>query len=92
VRLDRPGFPEAGVSRFSMKRRLDGFDDHIASLYARGMTIREIQGHLQEPYGVEVSPDLISRITDATVEEVCEWQNQPLGAVYPMEVLGLWIE
>jgi transposase-like protein len=66
------------------ERRLDGFDDRIVSLYARGMTVREIQGHLQELYGVEVSPDLISRVTDAVLEEVRTWQNRPLDAVYPV--------
>jgi putative transposase len=66
------------------ERRLDGFDERIVSLYARGMTVREIQGHLQELYGVEVSPDLISRVTDAVLEEVREWQNRPLDAVYPV--------
>jgi putative transposase len=66
------------------ERRLDGFDDRIISLYARGMTVREIQGHLQELYGVEVSPDLISRVTDAVLEEVREWQHRPLDAVYPV--------
>ena len=66
------------------ERRLDGFDDRIVSLYARGMTVREIQGHLQELYGVEVSPDLISRVTDAVLEEVREWQIRPLDAVYPV--------
>jgi putative transposase len=66
------------------ERRLDGFDDRIVSLYARGMTVREIQGHLQELYGVEVSPDLISRVTDAVLEEVREWQSRPLDAVYPV--------
>ena len=65
-------------------RRLDGFDDRILSLYARGMTVREIQGHLRELYGVEVSPDLISRVTDAVLEEVRDWQNRPLDAVYPV--------
>jgi putative transposase len=66
------------------ERRLDGFDDRIVSLYARGMTVREIQGHLQELYGVEVSPDLISRVTDAVLEEVREWQTRPLDVVYPV--------
>ena len=66
------------------ERRLDGFDDRILSLYARGMTVREIQGHLHELYRVEVSPDLISRVTDAVLEEVREWQNRPLDAVYPV--------
>jgi putative transposase len=66
------------------ERRLEGFDDKIVSLYARGMTVREIQGHIQELYGVEVSPDLISRVTDAVLEEVREWQNRPLEAIYPV--------
>jgi putative transposase len=65
-------------------RRLDGFDDRIVSLYARGMTVREIQGHLQEMYGVEVSPDLISRVTDAVLEEVRAWQTRPLDPLYPV--------
>jgi Transposase, Mutator family len=54
------------------------------SLYARGMTVREIQGHLAELYGTEVSPDLISRVTDAVLDEVREWQNRPLDRVYPV--------
>jgi transposase-like protein len=64
--------------------RFDGFDDKILSLYARGMTVREIQGHLAELYGTEVSPDLISRVTDAVLEEVREWQGRPLDAIYPI--------
>ena len=64
--------------------RFDGFDDKILSLYARGMTVREIQGHLFELYRVEVSPDLISRVTDAVLEEVRDWQNRPLDPVYPV--------
>ena len=56
--------------------RLDGFDDKITSLYARGMTVREIQGHLRELYAVNVSPDLISRVTDAVLDEVREWQKR----------------
>ncbi len=66
------------------ERRLDGFDERIVSLYARGMTVREIRGHLQELYGIEVSPDLISRVTDAVLDEVREWQNRPLDPVYPV--------
>jgi len=62
----------------------DGFDDKILSLYARGMTVREIQGHLAELYAVDVSPDLISRVTDAVLDEVREWQNRPLDPVYPV--------
>lgn len=64
--------------------RFDGFDEKILSLYARGMTVREIQGHLGELYGTEVSPDLISRVTDAVLDEVREWQNRPLDPVYPV--------
>ena len=64
--------------------RFDGFDDKILSLYARGMTVREIQGHLAELYATEVSPDLISRVTDAVLDEVREWQNRPLDRVYPV--------
>jgi putative transposase len=64
--------------------RFDGFDEKIVSLYARGMSVREIRAHLEELYGVEVSPDLISRVTDAVLEEVREWQNRPLEAVYPI--------
>ncbi|WP_157219339.1 IS256 family transposase [Flavisphingomonas formosensis] len=64
--------------------RLDGFDAKIISLYARGLTVREIQGHLKEIYGTEVSPDLISRVTDAVLEEVREWQSRPLDTCYPI--------
>ena len=55
-------------------------------MYARGMTVREIQGHLEELYGIAVSPDLISRVTDAVIEEVREWQNRPLDCVYPVVI------
>jgi len=64
--------------------RLDGFDAKVISLYARGLTVREIQGHLKEIYGTEVSPDLISRVTDAVLEEVKEWQSRPLDGCYPI--------
>jgi len=64
--------------------RFDGFDDKILSLYARGMSVREIQGHLAELYGTEVSPDLISRVTDEVLDEVRDWQNRPLDPVYPV--------
>lgn len=62
--------------------RFEGFDGKILSMYARGMSQREIQGHLQEIYGIEVSPDFISSVTDAVMEEVREWQNRPLDPVY----------
>ena len=64
--------------------RWTGFDDKIISMYARGMTTREIQGHLEEIYGIEVSPGLISNVTDAVIEEVKQWQNRPLEELYPM--------
>jgi putative transposase len=64
--------------------RFDGLDEKIISLYARGMTQREIQGHLEEIYVVEVSPSLISTVTDAVLDEVRAWQSRPLDAVYPI--------
>jgi len=66
------------------QRRLPGFDEKIVSMYARGMSTREIQGHLRELYGLDVSPDLVSAVTDAVLEEVTEWQNRPLEALYPL--------
>jgi putative transposase len=66
------------------ERRFSGFDDKILSMYARGMTTREIQGHLQEIYGVEISPSLISEVTDAVIEEVKAWQSRPLEPLYPI--------
>jgi putative transposase len=64
--------------------RFDGFDDKIISMYSRGMTTREIEGHLKEMYGVEVSPTLISNVTEAVMEEVRTWQSRPLDEVYPI--------
>lgn len=64
--------------------RWAGFDDKILSLYARGMTTREIQQHLTEMYGTEVSPTLISTVTDGVMDEVKQWQSRPLDAVYPV--------
>jgi putative transposase len=64
-----------------------GFDEKVIALYARGLTVREIQGHLAEIYGTEVSPDLISKITDAVLEDVKAWQTRPLEAVYPIVYL-----
>jgi putative transposase len=70
-----------GQSRFT------GFDDKIIALYARGMTTRDIQAHLEEMYGVEVSPTLISQVTRAVQEEITLWQNRPLDEVYPIVYL-----
>jgi putative transposase len=69
------------------QRRFPGFDDKIVSMYARGMSTREIAGHLRELYGIEVSPDLVSVVTDAVLDEVAEWQNRPLEALYPLVFL-----
>jgi putative transposase len=72
------------------QKRFDGFDDKILSMYARGMTTREIQGHLEEMYGVEVSPTLISEVTDGVMEEVKAWQNwllEPLYAILYLDAL-----
>lgn len=66
------------------QRRFTGFDDKILSMYARGMTTRDIQCHLEEIYGVEVSPDLISTVTNDILAEMKEWQNRTLDAVYPI--------
>jgi putative transposase len=66
------------------QRRFPGFDDKIISMYARGMSTREIVGHLRDLYGIDVSPDLISAVTDAVLEEVSAWQARPLEAIYPL--------
>ena len=66
------------------QRRFPGFDDKIVSMYARGMSTREIVGHLHELYGIDVSPDLISAVTDAVLEEIATWQARPLEAAYPL--------
>ncbi|QSB01471.1 IS256 family transposase [Methylomonas sp. EFPC1] len=67
--------------------RWTGFDDKIISLYARGMTVREIQSHLEELYGADVSPSLISSVTDAVADEVKAWQSRPLEPIYPIVYL-----
>jgi putative transposase len=83
VPRDRAGtFDPQLIAKY--QRRFPDFDDKIISMYARGMTVREIRGHLEELYGIEVSPDLISAVTDAVLDEVAEWQNRPLDASYPL--------
>jgi len=67
--------------------RWTGFDDKILSLYARGMTVREIQSHLEEMYGTEISPTLISSVTDAVMEDAKAWQSRSLDALYPIVYL-----
>jgi putative transposase len=64
------------------QRRFPGFDQKIVALYARGMTVRDIQAHLRELYGIEVSPDLVSAVTDAVLDEVAQWQSRPLEPTY----------
>ncbi len=86
VPRDRNGTFETQIVK-KHQRRFDGFDEKIVSMYARGMTTREIQGHLEEIYGVEVSPTLISNVTDAVMEEVRAWQARALDAVYPIVYL-----
>ena len=66
------------------QRRFPGFDEKIISMYARGMSVREIVGHLRDLYGVDVSPELISAVTDAVLDEVATWQARPLEPVYPL--------
>jgi putative transposase len=73
------------------ERRFQGFDDKILSMYARGMSTRDIQAHLEEIYGVEVSPSLISEVTDAVVEEVRAWQHRPLEPIYMIVYLDALI-
>ncbi|MER6363317.1 IS256 family transposase [Kitasatospora sp. NPDC001527] len=74
-------------------RRLAGFNERILSLYARGMSVRDIRSHLAAIYGVEVSPDLISKVTDAVTDELAAWQNRPLDAVWPIIYIdALWVK
>lgn len=68
-------------------RRFPEFDDKVIALYARGMTTREIQGHLRELYGTDISPQLISAVTDSVMEDVAAWQSRPLDPVYPIVYL-----
>jgi putative transposase len=83
VPRDRNGSFDPKIVRKG-QTRLDGFNDRIIALYARGMTVRDIRAHLREMYDVEVSPDLISRVTDAVVDELADWQSRPLDSVYPV--------
>ena len=83
VPRDRQGnFDPQLIAKY--QRRFPGFDDKIISMYARGMSTRDITGHLRDLYGVDVSPDLISTVTDAVLEEVAAWQQRPLDAAYPL--------
>jgi putative transposase len=83
VPRDRSGSFEPGIVK-KRQRRLAGVDEMILSLYARGMTTRDITGHLKEVYGAEVSPALVSKVTDVVSEEITSWQNRPVDSVYPI--------
>jgi putative transposase len=87
VRIDTPrdrrgGFEPKIVRK--RQRRFEGFDDKILALYARGLSVRDIEAHLEEIYGVKVGRDLISRVTDAVMDDVRAWQQRPLDDVYPV--------
>ena len=83
VPRDRNGSFEPQLVK-KRQRRLEGFDDKVLALYSRGLSTRDIQGQLEELYGAEVSPGLISNVTDAVLEDVRAWQSRPLSAVYPI--------
>lgn len=83
VPRDRNGEFEPQLVKKNQKR-FDGLDEKIISLYARGMTQSEIKGHLEEIYDVDISPALISTVTDSVLDEVRAWQSRPLEAVYPI--------
>jgi putative transposase len=86
VPRDRAGTFEPQVVAKN-QTRLEGFNERIISLYARGLTVRDVKAHLEEIYGAEVSPDLISKVTDAVMAELKEWQSRPLDRVYPVMFL-----
>ena len=83
VPRDRNGTHQPRIVRKG-QRRMDGIDKIVIGLYAHGMTVRDIQDHLAEIYDIEVSPDLISKITDAVIDEVREWQARPLEPIWPV--------
>ena len=87
LRIDVPRDREAGFEPKLIgkhERHFTGFDDKIIAMYARGMTVREIQGFLAEMYGTEVTPEFISKVTDAVLAEITAWQARPLEALYPV--------
>jgi putative transposase len=83
---DRNGSFEPQIVRKG-QRRFQGFDDKILALYARGLSVRDIEAHLHEIYGVKVGRDLISRVTDAVMDDVRAWQQRPLDDIYPVVFL-----
>ncbi len=92
VPRDRNGAFEPQIVRKG-QRRFSGFDDKILSMYARGMSVRDIQGHLKDIYNVDVSPDLISSVTDEVIDEMREWQSRPLEPVYAIVYFdAMWLK
>src|SRR5450631_3236497 len=87
---DRDGSFEPQIVK-KRQRRFVGFDEKILALYSRGLSVRDIRAHLQEMYGVEVSLDLISRVTDAVMDDVREWAKRPLEDVYPIVFLDCMV-
>jgi putative transposase len=87
---DRNGTFEPQIVK-KRQTRWVGFDEKVIALYGRGLTVREIRGYLEEMYGTDVSPDLISKITDAVLEDAKQWQQRPLDAVYPIVYLDALI-
>jgi putative transposase len=87
---DRNGTFEPQIVK-KRQTRWVGFDEKVIALYGRGLTVREIRGYLEEIYGTDVSPDLISKITDAVLEDAKQWQQRPLDAVYPIVYLDALI-
>ena len=87
---DRDGSFEPRIVR-KRQRRFEGFDDKILALYSRGMSVRDVQAHLREIYGVEVSHGLISQVTDAVMDDAREWQQRPLDDVYPLLFLDAFV-
>ena len=83
---DRDGSFEPQIVR-KRQRRFEGFDDKIIALYSRGLSTRDIEAHLQEIYGVQVGRDLISRVTDAVMDDARAWASRPLDDVYPVVFL-----
>ena len=83
---DRDGEYEPQIIKKHQKN-FNGFDDKIMSMYSLGMTTRDIQAHIKEIYGVEISPDFVSNITDQVVDDIKEWQNRPLEKTYPIMFL-----
>ena len=87
---DRDGSFEPKIVR-KRQRRFEGFDDKILALYSRGMSVRDVQAHLRELYGVEVSAGLISQVTDAVMDDARAWQQRPLEDVYPVLFLDAFV-